>query len=175
MFDKLRWRCLCQRAQAQQPHIVAVLQGRLGFAHRLPRVAQDARYLDEGAGVLPHMLVHRLRRQRQHRLQQTVFGLMQLELGRMHTHGHTARARRAVVAGQRALAPLIQLEVGGKSKRVGRDDLPVGQMLSQFRQSLGHQKLPSRVSKWVGLSSDAPSFCTQSAIHCSIWCSETRG
>ena len=133
MFDKLRWRCLCQRTQAQQPRIVAVLQSSPGFTHRLPRIAQDARYLDEGSGVLPHKLVHRLRRQRQHRLQQTVFGLMQLELSRMHAHRHTARARRAVVAGQRALAPFIQFEVGGQGERVGRDDLPVGQVLSQFR------------------------------------------
>ena len=131
--------------------------------------------LTKGRGFLLQMLVHRLRRQRQHRLQQTVFRLMQLKLGRMHAHRHAARARRAVVARQRPLTPLIQLEVGGERERVGRDHLPVGQMLSQFRKSLGHQKLPSRVSKWVGLSSDAPSFCTQSAIHCSIWCSETRG
>ena len=133
MFDKLRWRCLCQRAQAQQSRIVTVLQGGLGLAHRLPRVAQDARYLDEGAGVLPHKLVHRLRRQRQYRFQQPVFWLMQLELGRMHAHGHTAGAGRAVVAGQRALAPLIQLEVGGERERVGGDNLPVGQMLSQLK------------------------------------------
>ena len=150
-------------------------QGSLGFAHRLPCVAQDTRHLDEGAGVLLQLLVHSLGRQLQHRLQQSVFRLMQLELGRMHAHRHTAGAGRAVVAGQRALAPFIQLEVGGEGEGVGRDHLPIGQMLSQLSQSLGHQKLPSRVSKWVGLSSDAPSFCTQSAIHCSIWCSETRG
>ena len=166
---------LRQGAQAEQAGVVTVRQGGFGFAQGLIRVADDARHLGERAGVFLQMLVHRFGRQRQHRLQQTVFGLMQLELGRMHAHGDAARAGRAVVAGQRALAPLIQLEVGREGERVGRDDLAVGQVLSQFRQSLGHQKLPSRVSKWVGLSSDAPSFCTQSAIHCSIWCSETRG
>ena len=101
---------------------------------------------------------------------------MQLELGRMHTHGHTARAGRTIVARQRALAPLIQLEVGGERERVGGDNLPVGQMLSQFGYTVWGIRSSRRASrKWVGLSSDAPSFCTQSAIHCSIWCSETRG
>ncbi len=95
----------------------------------------------------------------------------------MYAHGDTAGAGRTVVAGEGALTPFIQLEVGGERERVGRDHLPVAQMLSQFKHSklLRHQKLPSRVSKWVGLSNVAPSLCTQAAIHWSIWRKETLG
>ena len=72
-----------------------MLQGSLGFAHRLPCVAQDTRHLDEGPGILPQMLVNRLRGQRQHRVQQPVLRLVQLELRRMHAHGDTAGAPAA--------------------------------------------------------------------------------
>ena len=166
---------LRQRAQAEQPGVVAVRQGQIRLAHGLARIAHDARHLDEGASPAPQMLVDRLRGQRQHRFQQTVLRLVEFELGRMHAYGDAAGAGRAVVAGERGLTSLVQLEIGGEGERMGRDHLSIEQMLSQCKQGLRHQNLPSRVSKWVGLSSVAPSFCTQAAIHWSIWRKGTRG
>ena len=168
---------LRQGAQAEQAGVVTVREGKLCLAQGLARIADDAGHLGEGATGLAQMLVNRLGGQFQHWFQQTVLGLVEFELGGMYTDGDTAGAGGAVVAGEGALAPLIELEVGGEGERVGGDDLPVAQMLSQCRRRgrLRHQKLPSRVSKWVGLSSVAPSFCTQAAIHWSIWCRETRG
>ena len=115
---------LRQGAQAEQPGVVAVRQGNFRFTHSLARIAHDARHLDKGTGGLPQLFVNRCRGQLQHRFQQTILGLVEFELGRMHAHGDTAGAGGAVVTGQRALTPLVQLEACGERERVGRDHLP---------------------------------------------------
>ena len=175
VVQKLGGGGLRQGAQAEQPGVVAERQGQFRFTHGLMRIAHNARHLDEGTRRVPQMPINRCRGQRQHRFEQTKLGLMKFKLGRMHAHGDAARAGRAVVAGEGALPPLVQLEVGCEGERMGRNHLPILQVLSQFMQGLRHQKPPSRVSKWVGLSNMAPSLCTQAAIHWSICCKETLG
>ena len=84
---------------------------------------------------------------------------MDLELRRVHRDGDPARARRQVVAGQGALAALVERALRREGEGMRRDDEALGE---EFR---AHQNFPSRTAHLVGLPDVGSPSRSQSACH----------
>ena len=65
----------------------------------------------------------RFGRQSQHRLEQSVSGIPDGELGGVDTDCEAADPGRDVVPGERPLSALVQLPIGGERERMGGNDL----------------------------------------------------
>src|SRR5690606_30893676 len=90
--------------EAEEREVVAERRGELGLAEGLVPVAEYARDLEERPAG--HGGVGGLGGEAQHGLEET--GLPDLELRRVHAHGHAAGPGRDVVAGKSSLPALVE-------------------------------------------------------------------
>ena len=102
--------------------------------------------------------------QREHRLVEPDLRIADLELRGVDADRDAARARGQIIARERALPPLVQLALGVERQRMRGNHHAVA-AVSRASVPCGHQNLPSRVSKCVGLSCVAPPMPIQSATH----------
>src|SRR5450432_1318857 len=165
------WRVV-QRAEADERRVVSevVREPRLG--ERLRRIAAHARDAREWARLGAQRCGGGLRREGEHRREEPVLRIADLELRSVHAYRDAAGARRHVVAGERALMALVERARGGESERMRGDHVPAREMASD----VGHvQNAPERSSKWVGLPSRGFPERTQPATHSSSVLDETDG
>ena len=165
--------------EAHQPGVIAEAEGDIGFRESLFRPPDEARDphqrpVGPGLGGLGGDPEHRL----------VEAGLADRELGRVHADREAAGAGVEIVAGERALAPLVEPAAGIEGQRMGRDHDAAGERRSNRLRNLapgeahgtaGAENTPSRTSYRVGLARLGMSRATQSAVHSIISPSGTPG
>jgi hypothetical protein len=84
--------------------------------------------------VRPHLFA----REFKHGLEQIELGIPDFKLSGMNANCDSARPGRKVIAGQCALATLVELSIAGQRERVRRDHQPFSQLVANV-----DQKVPS--------------------------------
>src|SRR4029077_20214042 len=155
VLEQVGNRLLSQRGQAQERCVVSQTRSELRFGDCLCALSANTRdlyYVVQAAFFLGQL---------QNGLKQSV--LPDGELRGVDSDGNASGSGRQVVAGQRALAALIELSLGIQRKRVRRNHQARTKLVSHL-----HQNFPSRVWKCVGLFSIVPPRRIQSAIQAII-------
>src|SRR5581483_8964564 len=108
--------------------------------------------------------------QLQHRAQKSVLRITNRKLRGVDADGEASCSGGQVVAGESALAALIEFAFRGQGQRMRGNYKPRKQSFAYV-----HQNCPSRVAKWVGFSSVGPPFITQSATQSTTCIAVTLG
>ncbi len=109
-----------ERGETEEPGVVAEAVEEGGFLNRLRRGAADAANADDGPGVA----VHCLGGEGKHGFEEADAGLADGELGGVDTDRETTGPCGEVVAGERALAALVETAGRGEGQRMGGDGEP---------------------------------------------------
>jgi len=108
---------LLEGGEADQPAVVAQVQGDLRLAKGLGRAAHQPGDLDHGGVGLSHGFGGQL----EHGAIEPHLRVVDRELGGMHADGKAARAGGSVITHQGALVALVELALRRERQRTGRD------------------------------------------------------
>src|SRR5262245_13975460 len=109
MDQQVDCRGAAKRSQIDQPELVAELSAKFCFTDSLRGVAANAGDTDERSITNRVGAIHLLGGECQYRFEQPDFGIVDRELGRVHTDGKTSGAGGNVVPRERTLSPLVEL------------------------------------------------------------------
>ena len=140
MGEEVVFAGVAEGRRADQCGMVAEPDGGLGLAPGLFGQARDAG--DHGHRPVGPV-ARRLRRQTQHRLVEAA--VADGELGRVHADREPAGAGIEIVAGERTLAPRVELAGAVKRKRMGRNRQAGGDALAN-RPRAGRQRVSRLIS-----------------------------